>query len=97
MGYLGETKRLNMWTASFAGFVPFTIMYYIIFTNYMAPKYVLANYLLYGVYLIIWTLYGLVYFLKEEYKNISMNILDAISKCAVGLGLWAYYSKIIVL
>ena len=41
--------------------------------------------------------YGVVYMFNEEYKNISMNILDCIAKCFVGLGLWAYFSKIIVL
>jgi hypothetical protein len=45
----------------------------------------------------IWALYGIVYLFQEEYKNISMNILDAIAKCFIGLALWAYYAKIIVL
>jgi hypothetical protein len=33
---------------------------------------------------------------NEEAKNIAMNILDLIAKCFIGLGLWAYYTKIIV-
>ena len=36
------------------------------------------------------------YMLNEEYKNISMNILDFIAKCFIGLGLWAYYTKVLV-
>jgi len=97
IGYLGETKVLDMWTASFTGFIPFTIMFYMVFSNYVGPKYVFANYVMYGIYFVVWGLYGLVYLLKEEYKNICMNILDSIAKCMIGLGLWAYYSKIIVL
>jgi hypothetical protein len=31
----------------------------------------------------------------EELKNICLNALDLFAKCFVGLGLWAYYSKII--
>lgn len=97
IGYLGETKVLNMFTACFAGFIPFAVMFYIIFNNFVGPKYLLSNYVLYGLYLCVWSLYGLVYLLKEEYKNISMNILDCIAKCFIGLGLWAYYSRVIVL
>jgi hypothetical protein len=63
----------------------------------VAPKYVKANYILYGFFFIVWALYGVVYMLNEEYKNISMNVLDCIAKCLVGLGLWAYFSKIVVL
>ena len=37
----------------------------------------------------------IVYMLTEEYKNIAMNILDLTAKCFVGLGLWAYFTKII--
>jgi bacteriorhodopsin len=97
IGYLGETKVLNMLTACFVGFIPFVAMFYIIFKNYVEPNYIFANYALYGIYLCVWSLYGVVYLLKEEYKNITMNILDCIAKCLIGLGLWAYYSRTIVL
>jgi hypothetical protein len=33
--------------------------------------------------------------LDEELKQILTNILDLISKCLIGLGLWAYYTHII--
>jgi hypothetical protein len=46
--------------------------------------------------LVVWSMYGIVYMLNEEYKNISMNILDFIAKCFIGLGLWAYYTKVLV-
>jgi hypothetical protein len=96
-GYLGETKVLSTWTASFAGFIPFTIMFYLIYVYFVKPTYNIANYVLFGVYVTVWSLYGVVYLLKEEYKNIFMNILDCVAKCLIGLGLWAYYSRIIVL
>ena len=34
--------------------------------------------------------------IKEEYKNIIMNVLDCVAKCFIGLGLWVYYTKILV-
>jgi bacteriorhodopsin len=95
IGYLGETSVLNLNTACFLGFIPFIAMYYIIFKNYVAPKYSLANYVLYNIFLFVWILYGIVYLLNDEYKNIALNILDSIAKCLVGLGLWGYFSRIV--
>jgi bacteriorhodopsin len=97
LGYLGETQVLSRFMASSVGFIPFTIMFYIIYTCFVQPKYNYANHVLYYIYLIVWSMYGTVYLLGESLKNISMNILDCISKCLIGLGLWAYYSKTIVL
>jgi len=96
IGYLGETNVLSKLFASAAGFVPFVGMFYVIFKNFVEPQYVYANYYLFFIYLIVWGLYGIVYLLPEMYKNICMNILDSIAKCLIGLGLWAYYSNIIV-
>ena len=69
-------------------------MFYLIFSRFVLPKYRLDNYILFTIYVSIWSLYGIVYLLPEESKNIAMNILDAIAKCFMGLGLWAYYTKI---
>jgi bacteriorhodopsin len=96
-GYLGETKTLSRLNAMIFGFFAFFGMFYLIFINYVAPKFVKSNYILYGVFSLVWSLYGVVYMFNEEYKNITMNILDCIAKCLIGLGLWAYFSKIIVL
>jgi len=95
IGYLGETEKLSRIAAMIGGFLPFIVMFGIIFYEFVKPKYVYVNYLLYGVFVSVWAMYGFVYLLNEEYKNISMNILDTIAKCFIGLGLWAYYTKII--
>jgi bacteriorhodopsin len=97
LGHLGETKQMDRMSAMIFGFVAFFGMFYLIYTNYVAPKYVKSNYILYGFFFVVWALYGVVYMLNEEYKNIAMNVLDCIAKCFVGLGLWAYFSKIVVL
>lgn len=94
-GYLGEVGTLGRFAAMVTGFVPFIVLFSIIFIVFVLPKYVYANYVLFSVFVSIWALYGLVYLLSEEYKNIAMNILDCIAKCFVGIGLWAYYTKII--
>lgn len=94
LGYLGETHKIDRFTASFLGFVPFFGMFYLIFSRFVLPKYRFDNYVIFSIYIGIWSMYGMVYLLEEEGKNIAMNILDLVSKCFVGLGLWAYYVKI---
>jgi bacteriorhodopsin len=94
-GYLGEIKKINRYVGLIIGFIAFFLMYFIIFIYYIKPKYSKSNYILYGLYFIVWSIYGIVYLFDEELKNTITNILDLISKCFVGLGLWLYYINII--
>ena len=96
-GYLGETQVLDRMTANIAGFIPFFAMFGLIYWKYVMPKYNLANRILFYLYFVIWSLYGIVYLFEEESKNIIINILDLFAKCLVGLGLWVYYVHIIEL
>lgn len=95
IGYLGETNVLDKLSATIGGFVPFVFMFGIIGYLFLRPKYLLANYLFFAVFIVIWSCYGLAYLFDEEYKNIFMNILDSIAKCFVGLSLWLYYSHLV--
>jgi bacteriorhodopsin len=95
VGYLGESKQMGRFMAMVLGFIGFFVMFSIIFITFVSPKYLLDNYILYGLYLFVWGVYGIAYMMKEEYKNIIMNILDCTSKCLIGLGLWLYYTKIV--
>jgi hypothetical protein len=95
-GYLGETAAtISRPVANLLGFIPFAAMFGIIYWKYVSPKYNTANRILFYMYLVIWSLYGIVYYIEDETKNIAMNILDLIAKCFVGLGLWVYYVHII--
>jgi len=96
LGYLGEVKYIDRLQSMFFGFIAFFGLFYMIYINYVAPKFVKANYVLFSLYTIIWAFYGIVFMFNEEYKNIAMNILDCISKCLVGIGFWLYFTKIIV-
>lgn len=95
IGYLGEEKTLSRLWAMVLGFLPFIAMFSIIYMNFVKPVASGANNVLFGVYLFVWSMYGFVYLLNEEYKNITMNVLDMTAKCFIGLALWAYYTKII--
>ena len=49
---------------------------------------VMKNKNIFGVFVVVWSLYGLVYFLPNTGKNISYNILDIIAKVGFGLLVW---------
>ena len=93
-GYLGETGVLDRMTACIGGFVPFIALFYLIYSSYVVTGEGFGKYFLFVFYIFFWTGYGLVYLLEEAYKNIAMNILDCISKCFVGIGIWMYYTNI---
>ena len=93
IGYYGVINPEIKLFAMIGGFLPFFAMFYIIYNNFFDHS--LANKILFIVYFIVWSMYGVVYMFSEQYKNISMNILDLIAKCFIGLGLWVYYTKII--
>ena len=95
-GYLGEIKTIGIYLAVTLGFIAFFLMFFIIYVNFVKPKYSRANYILFGIYFVIWSMYGVVYLFDEENKNIITNILDLNAKCLVGLGLWVYYTNIVV-
>lgn len=97
LGYLAENNSIQRIYSFVFGFLAFFAMMFIIFISYVKPKYVLSNYVLFSIFTGIWSMYGLFFMLGEEYKHIGMNVLDCLSKCCFGLGLWAYFSKIIVL
>jgi bacteriorhodopsin len=97
LGYLGENNIIERLVATVLGFVAFAGMFFVIFNKFVRPVYKLANYILFSVFMGLWAFYGIIYLLPENFKNIGMNVLDCLSKCCFGLGLWAYYSKIIVL
>ena len=94
-GYLGEIKKIGRIYATIFGFIAFSLMFSIVFINYVKPKYSKANYVLFEFYFFVWSLYGVVYLFDEEYKNMITNILDLTAKCLLGLGLWAYYKNVI--
>ena len=84
-GYLGELNILNRSIAMVLGFIPFFIIFYIIFNTFIIRKYNLFNYLIFGIYFIIWIGYGMAYMFDEKIKNILTNMFDLISKGFVAI------------
>lgn len=97
VGYLGETGIVERIIADILGFIAFFISFGTVFVQYVLPRYNFDNYILFGLYLFIWSFYGIVYNFSEINKNIITNYLDLTAKCLIGIGLWVYYVKIIKL
>lgn len=96
LGYLGETGTITRITGMITGFIAFFMMFFIIFLNFVKPKYSLINYILFGLYFVVWSIYGIVYMFDDYTKNTITSILDCISKCVMGILLWVYYTKLVV-
>ncbi len=92
-GYKGEMQQNNTiyWLIGFAAFfLEFFIIYYL----YLRPKYNAFNYGLFFFFLIVWSMYGVIYKFDIRTRNIMYNFLDLIAKCFVGIGLWVYFTKL---
>lgn len=93
-GYLGEQGTINKNTGCLIGFLGFFIVFGTIYYYFVMGGRSMANYVLFGIYFIIWSIYGIVYNLEEKAKNIAYNTLDMIAKSIVGICLWAYFAKL---
>lgn len=84
-GYMGESGKINYVLACVLGFIPFIIMFYLIWKWYVDVE---QNKKIFQIFVFVWSLYGIVYFLPNVQKNISYNILDVIAKVGFGLLIW---------
>ena len=77
-GYISELGKMNVITSTFLGFIPFTLMFYIIYEKY--SKYTVIGKLTFYYFVFIWSLYGVAALMSYEIKNIMYNILDLFAK-----------------
>jgi bacteriorhodopsin len=82
-GYLGELKKISLFTSVFGGFIPFIIMFYMIYENF--AKYTDLGTMMFWYFVIVWGLYGVAACLSYNLKNTSYNILDLFAKNFFGL------------
>ena len=82
-GYLGELKKISLFTSVFGGFIPFFMMFYIIYENF--AKYTDLGITMFWYFFVVWGLYGVAACLSYKLKNVSYNILDLFAKNFFGL------------
>lgn len=95
-GYFGEMKILDKRAAVIIGFVFFFALFGFIWTQFIhGTKSSFAANLMFFIFVVVWSIYGIVYMLDEDTRNTCYNVLDVIAKCFVGIFLWLYFTQII--
>jgi len=82
-GYLVEMGRLSMNVGVSLGFVPFFMMFYIIYENY--AKFTDIGMQTFYYFSSVWFLYGIAALMDYRTKNIAYNVLDLFSKNFFGI------------
>jgi len=93
-GYLCDIDIINKKQAMIGGFILFGLLFYYIYYIFVKDKKSFQNLLIFLIFLIFWSIYGIVYLADDKIKNITYNILDVFAKCIVGIGFWAYLTKL---
>ena len=92
-GYLAEIGKMDAVVSAVLGFIPFIIMFYLIYDTY--AKYTSIGRATFLYFSGIWALYGFASVLSYKYKNAIYNILDLFAKNFFGifLAMMLLYNK----
>jgi hypothetical protein len=92
-GYLAEIGKMDAVISAVLGFIPFILMFYLIYDTY--AKYTSIGRVTFLYFVSIWAFYGFASVLNYKYKNAIYNILDLFAKNIFGvfLGVFLLYSK----
>jgi len=82
-GYLGELNIMSTITSTLWGFIPFGVMYAIIYANFAQVNNTTLT--MYWYFVAVWSLYGVAALLPYTWKNAFYNILDLFAKNFFGL------------
>jgi hypothetical protein len=86
-GYLGEKHMIDRKTADFCGFVPFFVIFAMLYLQFIKGNNIMVNNIIFIAYFIIWSMYGVLYMFDEKTMNKTFNILDCIAKAFVAIGI----------
>jgi bacteriorhodopsin len=90
-GYFGEINKLNKNIALIISFIFFILLILFIWYNFVFNSGSLSEYIIFLIFTIIWSLYGISYTFNDNLKNYSYNILDTFSKGLFGFILVKFY------
>jgi bacteriorhodopsin len=82
-GYLGEIGKLERYTATFLGFIPFIIYFYMIYINFASDS--VTGKQIFWWFFCLWSLYGVASLMSYNVKNAIYNILDLFAKNFFGI------------
>ena len=79
-GYLNEIKLMNKYMSTIIGFVPFALMFWIIYDYFDVNTMKSGVYYGFIYFVIVWAIYGLAAIMGYNMKNVMYNILDLFAK-----------------
>jgi bacteriorhodopsin len=82
-GYLAEKGFTDFITGAILGFVPFIVMFKMIYEHYAKESTI--GRITFAYFVGVWALYGFASLFPYTYKNIFYNILDLFSKNVFGI------------
>lgn len=85
-GYLGEIQVLDKYVACIVGFLFFAVSFGILYREYARESKV--GKMLYAFLVSIWSLYGIAFLMRADFKNIAINGLDILAKNFFGVFLF---------
>ena len=83
IGYLGEKEIFSYIATTIVGFIPFFLMFYLIYKNFATKS--SQGQKVFWYFSGIWALYGVAAVLPYKVKNAFYNILDLFAKNFFGL------------
>ena len=91
ISYAGENNEIDRTTANILEFIPFVIIFGLLYNKFIRNKNIKQNNMIFVYYFIVWFLYGILYMFDEKTMNTYFNILDVFSKTVVTIVLTIYY------
>ena len=88
IGYLGEKLIFPHIITTLVGFVPFILMFYLIYVNFASKS--IQGQKIFWYFAAIWSIYGVAAVLPYKIKNALYNILDLFAKNFFGIFLFYY-------
>jgi hypothetical protein len=82
-GYLGEINMFSNIATTVIGFVPFILMFYLIYSNFATKS--MEGTRIFWYFVGIWSIYGIAAVLPYKIKNSMYNILDLFAKNFFGI------------
>ena len=82
-GYLGEINMFSYFTTTIVGFIPFILMFYLIYSNFASHS--IEGQRIFWYFVGVWSIYGVAAVLPYKIKNAMYNILDLFAKNFFGL------------
>jgi bacteriorhodopsin len=92
-GYMGEINQIDKLVGLIIGFIFFFMIFWVIWKTFMNNTTTIPSKITYFAFLILWSIYGVIYLADDKTKNIVFNILDVTAKGFVGLFFWLYFTK----